>query len=1030
MNHKRGSQWAKWDLHVHTPASIEQHYGGESEEVWERYIRDIENLPPEFKVLGINDYLFVDGYERLLREKNSGRMGNIDLLLPVIELRIDKFGGVVKKDVDGTFSKTDWSRVNLHVIFDQISPDLIRQQFLSGLVQSYNLIPESDEFKGRWQAIITRDSLIELGQMIIDTVPEGQRANRCGPLQEGFNNLCVSLDKIKTLLGNHRLTDRYLIALGKAEWENMKWTDQSIAEKKNIINSVDLVFSASATSEAHLRSRKRLLESGVNSSLLDCSDAHAFSDSSNKDRIGNCLTWIKADSSFQGLQHALHEYDHRVHIGNVPPKVMLVRAHRTKYIDSIAITKRPGSTLLESWFDADIPLSHDLVAVIGNKGGGKSALSDVIALAGATKNFSAFSFLNNKRFREPKGKYASHFEAAITWHDGNTSKRVLQDDPGAGEVERVKYLPQSYLESLCNELASGGSYAFDSELRKIIYTHVPEEERLGKFSLDELLQFKLSELEKEKKRLTVSLSSLNGDMAAVERQMNPAYKTNLEQLLQARINELRSLEQSPPETVADPDQSPEMAAANAASSARLSVLENEIAQVAQLEQAARSELTNATRALAHMSRIAQSIKNYGASHARFLDELDKMLKDAGVSEQLMAAEVVRLEIDEKRVIEVAKTFQSTKDANDQVLANVLEGGLQDRRLKAENEIVAIKSQLGEGQRAYQEYKVRLSSWEQAQAAIKGAEDKPQSIAWYNSELAKLELLPQKINDLRASREEFIRQLHGVLMSMVREYKLLYRPVQNFVQTQSTEGINLPLDFDVRISEVDFADNFLSRINRQARGSFSGVDESNLILRNLILETNFDDVEGVVSFVTEIEDKLHHDRRVSGEHSPITFVDDQMRKGQKAEELYDFLFGLEYLQPQYSLTYDGQEISQISPGERGLLLLVFYLLVDNDDIPLIIDQPEENLDNQTIFKVLVACIKEAKQKRQVIMVTHNPNLAVVCDAEQIVYASCDKSGRQFKYESGAIESPDIRKHVIAILEGTEPAFRNRKLKYRF
>lgn len=146
-------------------------------------------------------------------------------------------------------------------------------------------------------------------------------------------------------------------------------------------------------------------------------------------------------------------------------------------------------------------------------------------------------------------------------------------------------------------------------------------------------------------------------------------------------------------------------------------------------------------------------------------------------------------------------------------------------------------------------------------------------------------------------------------------------------------------------------------------------------------------------------------------------------------LRGYLFGLDYLKPRYSLTYASQEIGQLSPGERGLLLLVFYLLVDKDDIPIIIDQPEENLDNQTIYKVLVKCIKRAKERRQVIMVTHNPNLAVVCDAEQIVYASCDKSLSRFEYEAGAIESREIKDRVVQILEGTEPAFKNRQSKYR-
>ncbi len=172
--------------------------------------------------------------------------------------------------------------------------------------------------------------------------------------------------------------------------------------------------------------------------------------------------------------------------------------------------------------------------------------------------------------------------------------------------------------------------------------------------------------------------------------------------------------------------------------------------------------------------------------------------------------------------------------------------------------------------------------------------------------------------------------------------------------------------------------------------------------------------------------LHVDRREGGgnEMQPS----DQLRKGNELKDLYDLLFGLTYLQPRYSLTYGGQEIRQLSPGERGLLLLVFYLLVDKDDIPLVTDQPEENLDNQTIYKILVTCIKAAKQRRQVIMVTHNPNLAVVCDAEQIICASCDKANNLFGYFAGAIESREIKDRVVEILEGTEPAFVNRKRKY--
>lgn len=51
----KGSEWRKWDLHIHTPASLDQKYGGNNEATWEKFITDLENLPEEFKVIGIND---------------------------------------------------------------------------------------------------------------------------------------------------------------------------------------------------------------------------------------------------------------------------------------------------------------------------------------------------------------------------------------------------------------------------------------------------------------------------------------------------------------------------------------------------------------------------------------------------------------------------------------------------------------------------------------------------------------------------------------------------------------------------------------------------------------------------------------------------------------------------------------------------------------------------------------------------------------------------------------------------------------
>ncbi|MGI1970865.1 hypothetical protein ACRN9N_20870, partial [Shewanella baltica] len=126
----------------------------------------------------------------------------------------------------------------------------------------------------------------------------------------------------------------------------------------------------------------------------------------------------------------------------------------------------------------------------------------------------------------------------------------------------------------------------------------------------------------------------------------------------------------------------------------------------------------------------------------------------------------------------------------------------------------------------------------------------------------------------------------------------------------------------------------------------------------------------------------------------------------------------------------KSLEQLSPGEKGALLLVFYLVLDKEDIPLIIDQPEDNLDNNSVAKVLVPYIKEAKKYRQIIMVTHNPNLAVVADSEQVIKVSIDKeNGNEFFFISGGIENPTINEQIVEVLEGTIPAFTLRKDKYQ-
>ena len=1023
-NELAGSTWKKWDLHVHTPASIIHNYPGNQDAAWETFFTDIETLPPEFKVLGINDYLFVDGYERVLKAKREqGRLANIDLILPVGELRLDKFGGVVKGGKDG-YSQSGWSRINLHVIFDQVEPGLIREQFLSAISSRYKLVPGSSG-EGKWGGVLTRPNLEALGQAIIDSLPDREKAKYGSPLMEGFNNLNVSLDGLKEALKNPHLAGKHLVAIGKTEWENLKWDDHTIAEKKTLINEADLVFTAAENPESYAKGRAKLLDSKVNACLLDCSDAHHPIGSAEKDRIGNCFTWIKADSTFQGLLQALNEFDDRVFVGDVPPKSQLVDQNRTKFIRSVKVAKKAGATLADSWFDVDLPLNSDLVAIIGNKGSGKSALSDIIALTGNTRNFGSFSFLNANRFRNPRMRLAQHFEGALVWHDGTTTSMELDKDPDASSVERVKYLPQSYLETLCNELGEGGSSTFDSELRKIIYSHVPEEDRLGQASMDELLDFKVAEINDARKSVVREISKVNAEVIQAERRLTPEFKKGLGEQLAAKSAQLAALDVAKPQAVEDPNESPEAQEESKNAAALIEQLELSARGLSKQEADLRERKARAAKRQALTKRIGQALVNHRKQHDAFLVELDGLLAELGAD--IAATDLVELRIESGAVDKVAAAAVAEVAEIDTKLQSAEPGSLIKRREEVAAAISASKAKLDERQRQYVRFKEELVKWEKSKAEVLGSKERNGSIVWIESEIGSLESIPGRLAELRAKRVALAQSIHAYIASMVGEYQRLYEPVQTFVKSAEQMDMKLPLDFEVKIEETQFQDQFLNRLNRQARGSFSGIDESNQRVRAMLQVAQFATAEAAVAFAEQIDDMLNHDRR--DDQCRETRLTDQLRKGVEPQEILDFLYGFDYLAPRYSLTYDKQEIGQLSPGERGLLLLVFYLLVDKADIPIVIDQPEENLDNQTIFNVLVKCIKKAKERRQVIMVTHNPNLAVVCDAEQIIHAHCDKGASRFLYEAGAIEHPNIMAKVVQILEGTEPAFKNRQSKYK-
>jgi energy-coupling factor transporter ATP-binding protein EcfA2 len=127
-----------------------------------------------------------------------------------------------------------------------------------------------------------------------------------------------------------------------------------------------------------------------------------------------------------------------------------------------------------------------------------------------------------------------------------------------------------------------------------------------------------------------------------------------------------------------------------------------------------------------------------------------------------------------------------------------------------------------------------------------------------------------------------------------------------------------------------------------------------------------------------------------------------------------------------MTYEGVDIRALSPGTRGIVALLLYLALDGEDgRPRLIDQPEENLDLRSIQEVLVPLFQAAKGSRQVIMVTHNANLVINADADQVIVATCGTRQSEglppIQFEGGSLDSRNRQEKVCEILEGGRTAF---------
>jgi chromosome segregation protein len=129
--------------------------------------------------------------------------------------------------------------------------------------------------------------------------------------------------------------------------------------------------------------------------------------------------------------------------------------------------------------------------------------------------------------------------------------------------------------------------------------------------------------------------------------------------------------------------------------------------------------------------------------------------------------------------------------------------------------------------------------------------------------------------------------------------------------------------------------------------------------------------------------------------------------------------------EYAIRYHGKHLKNHSLGQRASALILFVLSQNDNDV-IIIDQPEDDLDNQTIYEDVIKLVRRLKSKTQFIFATHNPNIPVLGDAEQII--SCTYTEDAIEAATGSIDSPEQQNAIVSIMEGGSEAFQRRKEIY--
>lgn len=1028
----RGSEWRKWDLHLHAPdTKLNDQFTVQQGDKWDDYCKVLHESDVE--VFGITDYFSSDGYYCTLDRFRERYPDSSKVFLCNIELRISEVVNQAQEEV------------NIHLLFNTFRSDF--DQKLRFFLHSLKTNKTGDGDRHQPASELNTKTEFESATTTRRFIREA--------LDDAYGPNADLLDHLLILTAANN--DGIRAERGKKR--KLLITDE-------IDKFSDGFFGNSNNSEYFLNTQRGedKTEHFDPKPVLSGSDAHSFGDLATRlgqvvsDSQGKVLepTWIKADPTYEGLKQIIFEPGNRVYIGEEPKILSRVRNNKTRYIDKISITSIDDyKGHFGSWFeDEEIELGSELVAIIGNKGSGKSAVTDIIGLLGNSHNQvidskrtveELFSFLNKEKFLR-KG-CAANFTAQLSWHQGQSDRKRLSEKIAQNLPERVEYLPQKYLEKICANIADD---EFRSTLNDVVFRYVQPPNRFGRSSLEDLVSYLTHQADQEIAKHKDELHQTNERIVSIERKLVADYREEIEAKIREKREQLDAHQATRPPAKAKPekDSSTEV-------STELERLSQEITKCDKLVAQLKTEQSNLTHLVEELrqakqtiERAAQNLRQVGVQYHSVLesaglsfDNIVKLELDYGTLNEVVTEKVERLnEIDDLLATELGIQESIAGRADDQeAMSFARSKSIVCKKARLETRRTQLVESQTKPAREYQEYMIKIAEWAGRDKEIRGDGEDPAEDSLRGLQI-ELEKISSRYLDerLKACNDRLLisNQLFRMKKGLTQVYDQIKQSIDSEIMKYRSDLGNYSITIEAGLRfDQSFYDNFLQYINQGRKGSFHGIDEGRSMLRSFCEDVdNWEDEEEVLRVLGEIVNALHIDQRSGLDDSDDTKRDvfSQMKnQTEPVIELYDYIFGFDYLQPKYDLKVDQKDLSELSPGERGGLLLVFYLILDRRDVPLIIDQPEDNLDNKSVYEILVKFIKYAKMRRQIILVTHNPNLAVVADAEQIIHVSIDKmdGSNDFDFFSGGLEDPQINKSVVDILEGTMPAFDNRRLKYR-